>query len=120
MKQLKLSGFKEEILITVYRSHVLSHFSYGSPIYTAATASLNNEMERVQTRALKIIGLTDNEAADKYGITTIAEFILNNNVTIIRRILNDQHHPLTIKLTRTHIRETRTAFRGTKNQDRRI
>ena len=68
-------------------------------------------MQKVQTRALRIIGLSETEAADKYGITSIAEFILNNNVTIIRRILTDQHHPLTIKLTRTHLRETRTAFR---------
>jgi hypothetical protein len=32
LNQLKLNGFREEILVTVYRSHVLSHIGYESPI----------------------------------------------------------------------------------------
>ena len=111
LKQLKLDGFKEEILVTVFRSHLLSHISYGSPIFIAATANIMSDMQRAQTRALRIIGLNEQDALEKYNISDVTKFIQDSCVTTLRRILDDTVHPLTIKLTRKKVRVTRSTFR---------
>ena len=67
MKQLKLNGFREEILVTVYLSHMLSHIGHGSPLFISATAAILDQMERAQPRAFHISELV---ALEKYNIGT--------------------------------------------------
>ena len=45
LKQLKLDGFKEEILVTVYRSHLLSHIGYSAPALLSAPSFAAHEMQ---------------------------------------------------------------------------
>jgi len=111
LKQLKLNGFREEILVTVYRSHVLSHIGYGSPIFISATAAIHDEMERAQSRAFSIIGISEKDALEKYSIGTVKQFIEHTCVNTIKRMLTNPEHKLAEKLAFDPVRETRGAFR---------
>jgi hypothetical protein len=110
IKQLKFDGFKEEILVTIYRSCALSHIIYSSPALISTSTTTKDEMERYQRRALKIIGISEETAFEKYGIGTVEQLIEQSSVTKMRRILNDPNHPLTNKLKREVNRTTRSTF----------
>ena len=58
IKQLKRCGLEEKILITTYKSLVLSHFNYSSTILDSATAGTKQDMQLFQNRVLQIIGIT--------------------------------------------------------------
>ena len=94
LKPLKLNGFREEILVTVYRSHVLSHIGYGRPIFISATAAIHDEMERAQSRAFNIIGISEEAEREKYSIGTVKQFIEHTCVNIIKRMLTNSDHKL--------------------------
>ena len=111
LKQLKLNGFREEILVTVYRSHVLLHIRYGSPLFISATAAIHDEMERAQSRAFNIIGINEQVALEKYSIGTVRQFIEHTCVNTIKRMLANPEHKLAEKLAYEPVRETRGAFR---------
>jgi hypothetical protein len=111
LKQLRFDGFKEEILVTVYRSCALSHIVYSSPALISTSAAIKDEMERYQRRALRIIGISEETALKKYGIVTVEQLIEHSSITTMRRILNDPSHPLTNKLKRDTSRTTRSTFR---------
>ena len=64
----------------------------------------------MQSRALKIIGLTECNALKIHGITTVRDFIANTCVNVLKRILCDPTHPLTIKHTREILRFTKASF----------
>ena len=70
-----------------------------------------SDMQRAQTRALRIIGLNEQDALEKYNISDVTKFIQDSCVTTLRRILDDTVHPLTIKLIRKKVRVTRSTFR---------
>ena len=111
LKQLKLNGFREEILVSVYRSHLLSHIGYSSPALISAPSTVQTELQRAQTRALKIIGISDHAALEMYGLGTVRQFIERTCVNTIRRIVSSPDHPLAVKLAREEARETRASFR---------
>ena len=52
LRQLRQLGFREPILVNVYRSYVKSHLAYSAPALTSATSKLIEEMEVFQRRAL--------------------------------------------------------------------
>ena len=99
IKQLKRSGFQEPILISVYRSLALSHITYSAAILTSASANIKNEMEHFHKRTLKIINITPANAKLKYNLVSIAELIDNSCLKLLVKILNDENHPTTQKLT---------------------
>ena len=45
-RQLKLDGFRMEILISVYRSYLLSYIGYSSPALISVTAEIESEMQQ--------------------------------------------------------------------------
>jgi hypothetical protein len=90
---------------------VLSHIGYGSPIFISATAAIHDEMERAQSRALNIIGISEQVAREKYSIGTIRQFIEHTCVNTIKRMLAIPEHKLSEKLAFDPVRETRAAFR---------
>ena len=75
IKRLKQQGWPEQILITIYRSHALSHFIYSAPTLTSASMRAKNEMDRFQKRILRIINISPSRAEIKYGIGTISSLI---------------------------------------------
>ena len=110
LKRLKQCAFDEKILVSVYRSYVLSHISYSSPAFPSVSISTATEIQGVQSRALKIIGLTECNALKTHGITTVRDFIANTCVNVLKRISCDPTHPLTIKHTREIQRFTMASF----------
>jgi hypothetical protein len=63
LKQLKRLGFKEEILINVYRTLSISVIRYSAPLLVAANEQTKSEMASHHKRVLKIIGLTPQESS---------------------------------------------------------
>ena len=57
LKQLKCSGLEELILVTVFKSLVLSVFRYGSVVVDSCTQQAKSDMQVIQNRMLRIIGL---------------------------------------------------------------
>ena len=110
LKRLNTCGFKESILVTIYRSYFLSHISYSSPALLSVSLNTAAEIQKVQSRALKIIGLEEEQALKKYGIVATRDFIANTSINVLKRILSDPTHPLTTKLSRENLRPTRSRF----------
>jgi hypothetical protein len=106
VKQLKRSGFKENILINTYKSFVLSHFNYSSPVLATTSEATKLEMSQFQRRVLRIINITPERALTQYGIIDIDAQIEKASTATITRILSNPEHPLTKKLTRN----TRSCF----------
>ena len=46
-----------------------------------------------------------------HGIATVRDFIANTCVNVLKRLLCDPKHPLTIKLSRNIVRENRSSFK---------
>ena len=92
--RLKKSGFKTEILISVYNSYALSHFIYSAPLFTNCNSDIKREMDSFQSRILKIINITPTEALSEYGIRSIDNLIDHHCVQILKRMLSNEHHPL--------------------------
>ena len=99
IKRLKQQGWPESILITIYRSHALSHFIYSAPTLTSASTGAKHEMDRFQKRILRIINITPSRAEKKYGIGTIPSLIDEICARKLLKILNDPTHSITSKLT---------------------
>ena len=98
IKRLKHLGFRQEILVNVYRSHALSHFSYSAPLLTHASSIIRAEMDSFQNRNLRIMNLNQSEIEEKFKIPKLEAHIDNTCTQILKRIINDATHPLTRKL----------------------
>ena len=96
--------------MSVYRSYILSYISYSSPALLSVPISTAIEMQGVQSRALKIIGLNEYDASKNHGITTVRDYIAHTCVNVLKRILSDTTHPLAIKLRRDTQRTTKSWF----------
>ena len=105
VKQLKRLGFEERILINVYRSLVLSHFNYSSPILASTSAADKHEMQSFQKRILRIIGIKQDIAKEKYNIDHIEQHIEHAALSKLKKVLADPKHQLTVKLTSQHQRK---------------
>jgi hypothetical protein len=101
IKQLRRTGFKRKILINVYRSLVLSHFNYSSPLLASATGSDKHEMQVFQNRILRIIGTTQQKAKQQYNLQEIEEHITKAAFKKIKICLTNPHHALRAKLLDT-------------------
>ena len=89
---------KQPVLVTIYRSYVLSHITYSAPVLTSAGCAIHDEMERFQARSLRILGLTAEEAATKYNISSVNKLLNNTCANTLLKILSDPQHPITAKL----------------------
>ena len=111
IKQLRRTGFERRILVNVYRSLALSHFHYSAPLLASASVADKNEMKAFQKRLLRIIGINATEALDEHKITDIDVLIEKAALGQVRKVLCDQHHPLSIKHARIHPRSGELVFK---------
>ena len=114
LKRLRRTGFDRRILVNVYRSLVLSHFNYSSPLLTTASRSDKHEMLTFQKRLLRIIGINSTEEINKHNIKDIETHIEEAAVSKIKKVLADPDHPLSKKYTRIHARTGQLAFKVPK------
>ena len=97
IKQLKRLGFRQHILISVYRSLAISHLNYSSPVLISTTAAIKHDIADFQKRIFRIIGISSADAKTKYGITDTSQLIENNCIKKLTKILADPNHPITTK-----------------------
>ena len=98
VKQLKRIGFKEEILVNVYRSLSLSVLRYNAPLLSAASEQTKVEMNGFQNRILRIIGISAEEAESKYSLRPVDQLLDEECVAKVKRIIADPEHQITKKL----------------------
>jgi plasmid maintenance system killer protein len=104
IKQLKRTGFNKKILVNVYRSLVLSHFDYSSPLLASAAGADKHEMQAFQNRIFRIIGISKQHALEQFKLNDVDAFIEKTAVNKVKKILSDPHHVLRSKLTKIHAR----------------
>ncbi len=97
IKQLKRLGFKEEILITVYKSLFVSHLDYNSPVLTSATCEIKAQINSVQNRILKIIGISKSESSENFDIKDTNERIEKMSLQKVSKLLADANNPISKK-----------------------
>ena len=61
IKQLKRLGFSKDILVSVYKSLVVSHLDYNSPVLLTTTNEVKTQINNLQKRILRIIGISSIE-----------------------------------------------------------
>jgi hypothetical protein len=103
LKQLKRNGIAQPILINIYKSLVLSHYRYSSVVLDSCSTASKTEMQRQQNRMLRIIGLDQHTASNRYGILSISTFIEESRITQVTRILTSTSHKLPATLRRERI-----------------
>ena len=92
IKQLKRMGFKQDLLINIYRSVTLSQYLYSAPMLTSASNKAKKEMDKQQQRSTR--------AWRDYKIPHISDFIDQQCRQNVERMLKDPDHPLTLKTTK--------------------
>ena len=97
IKQLKRLGFKKDILTTVYKSLFVSHLDYNSPILISATCEIKAQINSVQNRILKIIGIDKNEAFEKFNIENTNERIEKMSLKRVSKLLADPNNAVSKK-----------------------
>jgi hypothetical protein len=110
IKQLKRSGLEEKILVSTYKSLVLSHFNYSATVFVAASEIAKHEMQVFQNRILRIIGLTKELARSKYGITDITSLLDEASLNQVRKLLQSADSPLAAVLATTASRRANSVF----------
>ncbi|MCA9328073.1 hypothetical protein KDA14_06095, partial [Candidatus Saccharibacteria bacterium] len=60
---------------------MLSHIGYSAPALLSAPTAVTTEMQRAQSRAFKIIGISEKDALEKHGIGTMREFIEHTSIS---------------------------------------
>jgi hypothetical protein len=108
LNQLRSCGMNEQLLVTVFKSLVLSHFRYSSTILASCTAATNSEMQVLQNRLLRAIKINRETAERKYGILDVPDFIKACCISQVTSILDTTLHPLRNSLLSTS--RTTSAF----------
>lgn len=110
IKTMKNLGFKQEILVSVYRAMILSRIITNAPVLCSVSAKANDEMASLQRRALRIIGIDNAKGMKRFNITGVEQTIDKHCKKTMKRILNDEHHPITKGLETKPIGRTRNQF----------
>jgi hypothetical protein len=97
IKQLKRLGFKKDILTTVYKSLFISHLDYNSPVLISTTLETKAQINRVQARILKIIGIKRTESLEKFKIEDPIERIEKMSLKKVSKLLADPQNALSKK-----------------------
>ena len=98
LKQLKANGLRLPILINVFKSLVLSHHRYSSIIIVTCSDKVITELQALQNRLLRIIGISRKSALDYFKIQDVADFLTICSITQVVCILDNPTHTLTISL----------------------
>ena len=110
IKTMKRFGFREEILINIYRSLVLGQIISSAVVLCSVSNKTLQEMEMTQSKFLKIIGISSDVAQNKYKIAKIPDLIDNHCLNLLRKILSDENHPITKGLVKREELSTRYRF----------
>jgi hypothetical protein len=85
-----------EVGITLYKSNIRSILEYASPVWGGLPTYLVNEIERTQTRCLRVLGY-NNDCLQ--SLSDRREELLKRAA---RKIMNDPSHPLHTRLFKSN------------------
>jgi hypothetical protein len=86
-------GFKDEILMNIYRSITLSQYLYNVPLLRSAGSQAKKETEKQRHIFFSIIGITSARVLEVYKIEQIVTFLDHQCVNVVELILMDPRHP---------------------------
>ena len=102
LRQLKLQGWSQHMLVDAYRAYGLSHITYSAPVLTSASIHALDEMMHFQKAIMKIIGIDSELAATKYRVIPIIAHIDATCSKVLIRLINDPSHPIFDNLHRSN------------------
>ena len=94
LKTMRQLGFNQRVLVSVYKSLIISQIAANAPTLCSISEKAKNEMRSMQRRALRAMNIRDHEHL-KYKITSTDDLIHERCITQLQRILNDDNHPVT-------------------------
>ena len=100
LRKMRIHGWSKPMLLSAYRAYGLRHFAYSAPLLMSCSEGEKEEMAKFQRRILRIIGVTQDEAALEHKLPPITKCIDNycRQVLGVTRIINDPAHPITCSL----------------------
>ena len=101
-REMRKFNFDLNHIVNAYKSLSLSLIAYAAPLLTSCTSDMQIQMQRCQKKFLKIIKCTIDEAKLKFNIVPIKDYIDLSCATILKRMLQDEEHPVTIKLDKAN------------------
>jgi hypothetical protein len=100
LKELRRMGFTEDKLVCIYKSLTLGQYIYGAPLLASASTRAKKEMQAQQRRFLNVIGLSTERALHVHNIKPMEDFLNEQCVNIVQRVLKDPNHPITTSIHR--------------------
>ncbi len=102
LKQLKKIGLDRKILVSVYNSLVLSKLRYSAVVLDSCTKQPKSEMQHLQNRMTRVIGLDSNSALNQHLIWPVSQFIEQTGIEQVTRILDSPTDALASSLRANH------------------
>ena len=91
-------GLQESILVSVFKSLVLSHLRYSSTFLVTCSEGTLSDIQVLQNSLLRSIGVSRETAETEYRISTVKSFITSCSMAQVSYILNDNSSPLRARL----------------------
>ena len=89
---------------------MLSHIISNSVVLCSASKQIKQEIESIQNKVLKIIGINSDEENEKYKIEPTENTIEKQCMTTMAKILDNQDHHITMNLKKKENIRTRNNF----------
>ena len=96
LRECRKANLLVEVGITLYKSNIRSILEYASPVWGGLPTYLVNEIERTQTRCLRVLGYNNDclqSLSDRRGELLKRE---------ARKIMNDPSHPFHTRLFKSN------------------
>jgi hypothetical protein len=78
----------------------LSQYIYAAPLLASASTRAKKEIQAQQLRFLNVIGISTDRALRVHNIKPMEDFLNEQCVNIVQRILKDPNHPITTSIHR--------------------
>ena len=96
LRECRKANLPVEVGITLYKSNIRSILEYASPVWGGLPTYLVNEIERTQTRCLRVLGY-NNDCLQ--SLSDRREELLKREA---RKIMNDPSHPFHTRLFKSN------------------
>ena len=97
IKQLKRLGFNKAILVTVYKSLAVSHLDYNSPVLLSTTNEIKTQINNLQKRILRIIGINQTDAHNNHNLIDPNVRIEDMSKKKVSKLLSDPNNSVSQK-----------------------
>jgi hypothetical protein len=96
LRECRKANLPVEVGIALYKSNIRSILEYASPVWGGLPTYLVNEIERTQTRCLRVLGYNNDRLQ---SLSDRREELLKREA---RKIMNDPSHPFHTRLFKSN------------------